>query len=183
MDDEGTLERWQAMLVSGTFVPAVGSSDSHRPDQPVGLPQTVVLADTLGVGAVVKALRAGRAWLAESSAVHLGFSVSGPSGSVTCGETLTAGPTDTVHVQLEARGVSGCVATLIGPAGPVAVAPADDSGRVRLEQTLPAAAVPFVRAEVRRTASSAEDAPTDPTTDSVGTTMVALTNPIFVTTA
>ena len=182
MDDEGTLERWQAMLVAGTFVPAVGSSDSHRPDQPVGLPQTVVLADTLGVGTVVKALRAGRAWLAESSAVHVGFSVSGPSGSVTCGETLTTGPRDTVHVRLEARGVAGCMATLIGPAGPVAVAPADDSGRVRLEQTLPGAAVPFVRAEVRRTASSAEDAPTDPTTDSVGTTMVALTNPVFVTT-
>jgi hypothetical protein len=183
MDDEGTLARWHAMLVAGRFLPAVGSSDSHRPDQAVGLPQTVVLADTLGTGALVKALEAGRAWIAESSDVHLSLHVTGPSGSATCGERLAAGAADEVLVTLRVEGVPGCVATLIGPSGVFATATADDAGAVLLEQELPAGSVPFVRAEVRRPASSADDVPVDPTTDSAGTTMVALTNPVFVDSA
>lgn len=182
-DDEGTLARWHAMLTAGRFVPAVGSSDSHRPDQPVGLPQTVVLADTLGSGAVVRSLKAGHAWLAESSAVHLALTVTGPDGSATCGETLALGPATTADVRLDVSGVPGCVGTLIGPAGPLATAFADDTGRLLVDQTLPGAVVPFVRAEVRRPATSADAVPTDPTTDSAGSAMVALTNPVFLTPA
>jgi hypothetical protein len=180
MDDEGTLDRWHQMLVAGTFVPVVGSSDSHRPDQPVGLPQTVVRAETLGTRAVVRALAAGRAWLAESSGVHLSLTLAGPSGTATCGETLSAGPGDEVAARLRVEGVPGCFATLVGPTGPIATAHADDTGAVEVERGLPAAAARFVRAEVRRPASSSEDVPTDPTTDSAGTSMVALTNPVFV---
>lgn len=180
MDDEGTLARWHAMLVAGEYVPVVGSSDSHRPDQPVGLPQTVVLADTLSTGALVRALKSGRAWVAESSAVHLDLTVRGPSGSATCGQHLVAGADDPVRARLEARGVPGCVATLIGPSGPLASAVAGEDGRVVVEQELPTASVRFVRAEVRRPADSAEDVPTDPTSDSAGSVMVALTNPVFV---
>jgi hypothetical protein len=179
-DDEATLARWHELLVAGRFLPAVGNSDSHRPDQPVGLPQTVVLADTLSSGAVVRALKAGRAWVAESSDVHLSLRVTGPSGSATCGQRLSVGPADTVRVRLRASGVPGCMATLVGPAGPVASGTADARGQVHVDQTLPAASVPFVRAEVRRPAGSADDVPTDPTGDSAGTTMVALTNPVFV---
>jgi hypothetical protein len=180
MDDEGTLDRWHEMLVAGTFRPAIGASDSHRPDQPVGLPQTVVKADDLSVGALVAALKAGRAWLAESSAVTLDLTAAGPSGSATCGERLAAGPADVVTIDLQVTGVPGCVATLIGPLGPIAVGQAAADGTVTLEQSLPAATAPFVRAEVRRPASSPADVPTDPTSDSVATTMVALTNPVFV---
>ncbi len=179
-DDEGTLARWHEMLVAGRFLPVVGSSDSHRPDQPVGLPQTVVLADTLSSGALVKALEAGRAWVAESSDVHLDLRVTGASGDATCGETLSAAPTATVEVRLDAIGVPGCVATLVGPSGPIATGVADAEGALLLERQLPAASVRFVRAEVRRPASSADDVPTSPTSDSVATTMVALTNPVFV---
>jgi hypothetical protein len=182
LDDEGTLTRWHAMLAAGSFVAAVGGSDSHRPDQPVGSPQTVARADDLSVGALVAALKAGRTWLAESAAVDLDLTVSGPQGEASCGDQLTASLTDTVTVRLKARGVPGCVATLIGPLGPLGSARAADDGTVTVQQTLPAATLPFVRAEVRRPASSAEDVPTDPTNDSVGTTMVAMTNPVFVTT-
>jgi hypothetical protein len=161
-------------------VPVVGSSDSHRPDQPVGLPQTVVRADALGTRAVVRALAAGRAWLAESSGVHLTLMLTGPSGTATCGETVTAAPGDTVTVRLRVRGVPGCFATVIGPAGPVATGYADPAGVIEVEKVLPAGAARFVRAEVRRPASSTEDVPSDPTTDSAGTTMVAMANPVFV---
>ena len=180
MDDEGTLARWHAMLVSGTFRPAVGNSDSHRPDQTVGLPQNVVHADSLSTGALVDSLKAGRSWIAESAGVDLQLTVTGPDGSATCGDRLVAAPGDEVTVRLAANGVPGCTATLIGTAGPVGTATAGQDGTVTVEQTLPAAALPFVRAEVRRPASSADDVPTDPTTDSVATTMVALTNPVFV---
>jgi hypothetical protein len=179
-DDEGTLARWHQMLVAGTFVPVVGSSDSHRPDQPVGLPQTVVRAETLGTRAVVRALAAGRAWLTESSGVHLSLTLTGPSGTATCGETLSAGPGDEVTTRLRVRGVPGCFATLVAPTGPVATGYAGHTGVIEVEQVLPAVAARFVRAEVRRPASSTEDVPTDPTTDSGGTTMVAMTNPVFV---
>ena len=179
-DDEGTLARWHAMLASGDYLPVVGSSDSHRPDQPVGLPQTVVLADTLSTGALVRALKAGRSWVAESSDVGLDLHVAGPSGAATCGETVTAGAGDSVTARLRVDGVPGCVATLVGPGGPLASATAGDDGTILLEQDLPGASLPFVRAEVRRPARSADDVPTDPTSDSVGSTMVALSNPVFV---
>ena len=180
MDDEGTLARWHEMIVAGTFRPAIGASDSHRSEQPVGFPQTVVRADDLSVGALVTALKAGRSWIAESSAVQLDLTVTGPSGSATCGGQVAAGPADTVTARLQVSGVPGCVATLIGPLGPVAGSQAAADGTVTLEQTLPAATVPFLRAEVRRPASSVDDVPTDPMTDNVGTTMVAFTNPVFV---
>jgi hypothetical protein len=144
------------------------------------VPQTVVLADVLGVGAVVEGLRAGRSWLAESSEVGLELEVSSPAGSATCGGRLAAGPADLLTVRLRATGVPGCVATLMGPAGPCGSARADGAGTVVVEQSLPASALRFVRAEVRRPASSAEDVPADPTSDSVATAMVAMTNPVFV---
>ena len=183
MDDEGTLARWHAMLVAGTFRPAIGASDSHRADQPVGLPQTVVRADDLSVGALVAGLKAGRSWVAESSAVQLQLTVDGPAGTATCGETLSAAPTDLVTARLLVSGVPGCAASLLGPAGPLAVGQAAADGAIAIEQTVPVAAARFLRAEVRRPASSPDDVPTDPTTDNVATTMVAFTNPVFVSVA
>jgi hypothetical protein len=93
---------------------------------------------------------------------------------------MAAGATDEVTARLAADGVPGCTATLIGPTGPVATDRADGQGRVRLSVTLPAAALPFVRAEVRRTPTPDGQPPTDPTEDSLTPEMVALTNPVFV---
>ncbi len=178
LDDEGTLLQWQAMLVAGTFVPALGCSDSHGTDQPLGHPQTVVYADQLSSGAVVQAMRQGMSYLAESSEVTVDFRVEAPSGSATCGERLSVGATDLVTVRLRVDGVPGCSASLIGATGPVAVAAADDAGVVLLDQQLPAALLRFVRVEVRRPATEA--IPPNPVSDPVGTAMVAMTNPVFV---
>src|SRR5690606_8504898 len=118
LDDEGTLLRWHTLLAGGTFVPALGCSDSHGHDQPVGLPQTVVHADDLSSGAVVAALKEGRSYLAESADVTLELVVEGPDGAATCGERLTVAATDLVTARLRVTGVPGCSATLIGATGP-----------------------------------------------------------------
>lgn len=173
LDDQTAVEHWHALLVAGRFVPATGSSDSHGRHQPIGRPQTVVLADSLATGALVRALKQGRSWLAESDTVGLSFHV----GGATCGETLAAAPTDLVRVRLDVTGVPGCVAVVRGPQVAVATAQADADGTIRIDQDVPAAGVPFLRAEVRR---PGPDVPTDPTTGTPGGPMVALTNPVFV---
>ncbi|MGW2248929.1 PHP-associated domain-containing protein [Kitasatospora sp. NPDC001660] len=62
----------------GRWRPAVGNSDAHPADQ-IGIPHTVVLADELGVDAVLAGTRTGRSRLAASDDVELAF-------SVTCGD-------------------------------------------------------------------------------------------------
>ncbi|MGH3369566.1 MAG: CehA/McbA family metallohydrolase, partial [Nocardioidaceae bacterium] len=177
LDDQFAVEHWHQMLVAGDYVPAVGSSDSHRDGQVVGLPHTVVLAESLATGSLLDGIRAGRAWVAESRAVDLDLTVTGPSGAATCGGRVDAAPTDTVTVRLAVSGVPGCTATVRGASGVVAAGAADAEGRIALTRDLPASASPFLRAEVRR---PSPDVPADPTTGSPGGPMVALTNPVFV---
>jgi hypothetical protein len=170
LDDQGTVAHWHALLVAGRRLPIVGSSDAHTPEHVVGLPQTVVRAERLGVRALVDSVRAGRAWVAESSTVELRLEVAAGDRTYTCGDTVPAGVGDLLRVRLDARGVPGCVATVLGPTAPLGVGLADDSGRVVVDADEPAALTSFVRAEVRR------PTPTASTPDQ----MVALTNPIFV---
>lgn len=61
------LERWDELVVMGHHVVAIGGSDDHRAgtgtgafDSPIGSPTTMVLADALGVEAILAGLRAGR---------------------------------------------------------------------------------------------------------------------------
>jgi hypothetical protein len=170
LDDQGAVAHWHALLVAGGRLPIVGSSDAHTPEHVVGLPQTVVRADRLGVRALIDAVRAGRSWIAESSTVELRLEVADGDRTYTCGDTVPAGVGDLLPVRLDVRGVPGCVATVLGPTAPLGVGSADESGRVIVDAHAPAALTSFVRAEVRR------PTPTATTTDQ----MVALTNPIFV---
>ena len=174
-DDQTALEHWHDLLVAGTFVPVVGNSDSHTPDQKVGLAQTVVRAPTLSVGALVEALKGGHAWVAESSAVELTFEATLGDARAECGDRLATAAGDLVDVRLEVAGVPGCLAQVRGPAGVLAGAVADDTGTIAVTVQVPAGATPFVRAEVRRPAQVV----VDPTAGSTAP-MVALTNPVFL---
>lgn len=174
LDDQFAVERWHAQLVAGSYVPVMGNSDSHHDGQTVGLPQTVVRADTLSTPAVVAGIRGGHAWIAESSAVDLTFEATLGDTTATCGEVLEAGPTDLVDVRLAVTGAPGCLAQVIGPAGPLAGAPTDGTGAAEVVAQVPGA-TPFVRAEVRRL----DGAPVLNPLDGVpALAMVALTNPI-----
>ena len=170
--DAAAVARWHALLSRGIVKTAVGNSDTHRESQTVGLPQTVVHADELSVEALVRAYRAGRCWIAESSAIDLvSFSATLDDVSGGIGDRVPADPGSTVAVHLEATGVPGCWARLIGPGATVlGTVAADESGRVVLDRDVPGGTA-FVRAEVRRGVSYA-----------AGRT-VALTNPIFLTAA
>ncbi len=177
LDDQTALAQWHALLVAGTFVPAVGSSDSHHDGQQVGRAQTVVHAEQLSVGAVVRGLRRGRSWLAESSTVELVLEARLGGRTAGCGQSLDAGPTDPVDVRLEVGGVPGCVAQVWGPAGPLAGAVTDEQGRAEVTVQVRAGVAPFVRAEVRR----ADGAPVvNPVEGVPALPVVALTNPVFL---
>lgn len=164
--DEMALKRWHQLLSAGRFTPAVGNSDTHHQSQTIGLAQTVVRAEALSTEALIAGYRAGHSWIAGSSAVDLHFTAT--LGDVTgeCGDRVPSRTGDQVAVHLDATGVDGCVATLIGPGANVTygAAPAT-GGAITLDATVPGGTA-FVRAEIRN-----------------GTTMVALTNPIFLSAA
>ena len=61
--DESALEMWDEALQRGLRLTAVASSDSHRPQNPVGRPTTHVGAGVLSQAALLAAIRRGRAYL------------------------------------------------------------------------------------------------------------------------
>jgi PHP-associated len=162
-EDQRAVTEWHTMLVAGRRLPVVGSSDAHTLEHVVGLPQTVVRAERLATEAIIDAVRAGRSWIAESARVELEFEVRHGGRTYTCGYTVRADAGELLAIHLEARGVPGGVATVLGPTEPLGLGTADDSGRVVVDVEALAAATPFVRAEIRR-----------------GDQMIALTNPISV---
>jgi hypothetical protein len=159
--DDQAVRRWHRLLLAGTFVPAVGNSDSHNHGQQIGLAQTVVRAESLSVEAILAGYRGGHSWIAGSSDVGLDFSATLDDVSGQCGDTVPSSVGELVDVRLTVTGVPDAVATLIGPSRVLGTAQAVD-GTVTLDRAVPGG-LAFVRAEVRR-----------------GTTMLALTNPIFL---
>jgi predicted metal-dependent phosphoesterase TrpH len=176
-DDQQAVEQWHDLLASGTFVPAVGNSDTHNEGQAVGLAQTAYRLQTLSTAEVVEAIRGGHAWIAESSAVDLTFEAVLGEATASCGDHLGAADDDLVTVRLAATGVPGTVAQVRGPASILAGGLADPAGAVSVEVEVPAGTAPFVRAEVRRPGGTEPN----PLVDVPGAPMVALTNPIFLT--
>jgi hypothetical protein len=172
-----TLDAWQRQLVAGGFTPAVGNSDSHHPGQVVGLPQTVYRLASLATAAVVAAARAGHCWIAESASVDLSFTATGSGATAAIGgpgDTVALGPGEQLSCTLTAHGVPGTLAQLIGSSGVLAHAVADPTGGITLQADVPASEG-FARVEVRRGTAA------DPTTYQSTLPMVALTNPVFVT--
>ncbi|QLH23580.1 CehA/McbA family metallohydrolase [Streptomyces sp. Rer75] len=179
-DDEATVLEWDNTLVAaargdGRWLPAVGHSDSHREPQPVGLPQTVVLADDLSRAALQDGIRAGRCWIAESSEVDLAFeAVDGRGKHAGIADRLTVAPDAEVTVRLKVTGAgAGRQVRFITDQGPLytTTLPASGSGTVEWKTTPSYAA--YVRAEVRHPAS-------DGGPSGIPGPMVALTNPIWL---
>ena len=71
--DEPALKMWDKILQSGRHITAIASSDSHRPDTPIGKPSTHVAATVLSQPALLKAIREGHAFLTDEAARVVSF--------------------------------------------------------------------------------------------------------------
>ncbi|MFC0528613.1 CehA/McbA family metallohydrolase [Phytohabitans kaempferiae] len=165
-DNEAALAEWGRGLPAGVhggrWRPAIGASDAHLAGQ-IATPHTVVLAEEMSAAALLDAIRAGRAWIAESAAVGLSLTVAAGGRDAGIGERLpTRGEPATVRV--EVRGVPSGTVSFHTERGRVhrAALPVDGSGAVVWATS--AAESLFVRVEVRH----------------AGGHMAALTNPVVL---
>nr|WP_317454166.1 CehA/McbA family metallohydrolase [Streptomyces sp. TRM68416] len=155
-DDEMALAHWDSMLVASVrdgrdWIPAMGNSDAHRDPDPVGTPQTVVLADDLTREAILEGIRAGRSYVAESRHVSLAFTASDEHGEQAgIGGRLETAADTPVTVRLEATGAPRCTVRFVTDQGALFTsAPLPVSGAGVVEwRTTPSYAA-YVRAELR----------------------------------
>ncbi|MEU4254054.1 CehA/McbA family metallohydrolase [Amycolatopsis sp. NPDC026612] len=171
-DDEASVIHWDGLLRGGRFIPAIGDSDAHNPDQRVGLPHTVVLADRLRRRELLAGLQAGRSWLAESAAVQLDFTLSGGGTTAGIGERLAAGTGTPVTARAVVAGVPGTTVTFLDQLGPEHSETIGGSGAATVTWTTYPRYSRWVRVEVRRASGG-------PNT-TVPNAMVAMANPIFL---
>ncbi|MEU1330136.1 CehA/McbA family metallohydrolase [Streptomyces sp. NPDC005865] len=176
-DDEIALADWDSTLVASVrggrrWIPAMGNSDAHRDPDPVGGPQTVVLADDLTREAIQEGLRRGHSYVAESKSVELAFSAAGGRGHhAGIGERLDVDREAPVTVRLTVKGAPGCTARFVTDQGVLYTSPPlPDSGTGTVEWRTTAAYAAYVRAEVRHPA----------TTPPLPGALTAFTNPIFL---
>ncbi|MEC4015331.1 CehA/McbA family metallohydrolase [Streptomyces sp. H27-D2] len=178
-DDEMSLNLWDGMLVASVrddrrWIPAMGNSDAHREPQPVGLPQTVVLADDLSRQAIQDGIRAGRSWIAESSKTGLSFAATGGRGGhAGIGERLSVPPDTEVTVALEVSGAPGCTVRFITDQGELHAEPLPPSGSGTVSWRTTASYAAYARAEIRHPAA-------DGGASGLPGAMAAMTNPVFL---
>lgn len=170
LDDEASVTAWDSLLRQGKFIPAVGDSDAHNPGQVVALPHNVVLADSLRARNLLAGFRAGHNWIAESSAVQLTFTATDGHDTAGIGDHLRVDTGDEVTFEVTTGGVPGTTVRMLDQNGPQWQQPVDASGAATVRWTTQSRYTNWVRVEVRR------PTPTATTPD----TMVALTNPIFL---
>ncbi|MER8000627.1 CehA/McbA family metallohydrolase [Streptomyces sp. NPDC095613] len=175
-DDEVSLADWDSTLVAaarsgGSWTPAMGSSDAHRDPDPVGTPQTVVLADDLSREAILAGIRAGHSYVAESSKVSLSFGAADGRGRhAGIGDRLRTADDSPVTVRLEVTGAPGGTVHFVTDQGTLHTAALPESGSGAVEWRTTTAYATYVRAEVRRA----------PKTPGLPGALVAFTNPVFL---
>ncbi|WP_320780178.1 CehA/McbA family metallohydrolase [Streptomyces sp. CRN 30] len=177
-DDEVALADWDGMLVASVrdgargWLPAMGSSDAHRDPDPVGTPQTVVLADDLTRTAIQEGIRAGRSYVAESARISLAFTASGGRGEhAGIGERLDVADDTPVTVRLAVTGAPRCTVRLVTDQGVLHTAgPLPVSGEGTVEWRTTASYASYVRAEVRHEAAAGP----------LPGALAAFTNPVFL---
>ncbi|MBT2415371.1 PHP domain-containing protein [Streptomyces sp. ISL-12] len=176
-EDEVALADWDGMLVASVrdgrgWIPAMGSSDAHRDPDPVGTPQTVVLADDLTRRAIQEGIRAGRSYVAESAKVTLAFTASGGRGEhAGIGERLSVAGDTPVTVRLAVSGAPRCTVRFVTDQGVLHTSgPLPVSGEGVVEWRTTASYAAYVRAEVRHEVAAG----------ALPGALAAFTNPVFL---
>lgn len=190
-DDELAVAAWDNLLTAAVrspdagrgsapdgWVPAIGCSDAHREGQDVGLPHTVVRAESLSREALLEGIRRGHSWLAESSSVELSFGATGPRGAhAAIGERLVAPEDAEVDVELRlAGGPPGGSVRLLTDQGELYAVGLPESGATTVHWATTPSLATFVRAEVRHP-------PADGGASGLPGAMAAMTNPLWLTVA
>ena len=65
--DEPAVKMWDKVLQSGRRITAIASSDSHRPDAPIGKPTTHVAARVLSQRSLLQGIRQGHVFLTDGT--------------------------------------------------------------------------------------------------------------------
>lgn len=179
-DDEAALFAWDALLRAGHRVYANGGSDLHGTANPavsaLGVPTTVVYAESLSRRDVVAALKAGRGFITSApDGPELYLEASGPDGQhAIVGGTVSGCAAADVTVSVLVHGGVGRSLLLLRDGVAVHAVPVtSDEQMVTLPQRIGDGG--YLRAELR--GMSTVD-PTDPASSRTG--MAALTNPIFL---
>jgi hypothetical protein len=150
-DNQAALAEWGRSLAAdihaGGWRPAMGNSDTHLQGQ-IGLPHTVVLADELSTDAILAGIRAGRSWIAESSAIGLSLMVSTADRRAGIGGSLHASD-EPVTVRVDIRGVPSGTVSFHTDRGTVHRQSLPDDGVGSIEWRTTAEDSSFVRIEVR----------------------------------
>ncbi len=150
-DNEAALGEWGRSLAAdihaGRWRPAMGNSDTHLAGQ-IGLPHTVVLAEELSRDAILAGVRAGRSWIAESSAIELSLTVSAADHSAGIGERLKTCAEPAV-IRVELKGVPSGSLSFHTDRGTVHRESLPNDGSGTLEWRTSAEESAFVRIEVR----------------------------------
>ncbi|CAN5574099.1 CehA/McbA family metallohydrolase [soil metagenome] len=186
MDDETAVETWDATLVASGrnrkgWLPALGNSDAHSEPQVIGLPQTVVQASSLSRDALVRAIAAGRSYLAESSGVDVRLTASSGGRTAGIGGRLPVGNAAPVDVKATVTGVPDAVVRIITDEGQLLQTrlPASGTGTVTWGTTPQQSA--YVRLEVRHPLTDGSDGSgTAVSTMPTLGPMAALTNPVWL---
>ena len=171
-DDQQTVDHWDGLLRSGTWIPAIGDSDAHNPDQIVALPHTVVLADSLARNDLLAGLKAGRSWLAESSSVELTFTVTANGRTLNIGDTVKFDTGVPVTATAVVGGVPGTTVSILDQLGVEYSQTVPASGQATVSWTTSSRYSRWLRVEVRR--------PSGGINTTVPNAMVAMSNPIFL---
>jgi alkaline phosphatase len=163
-DDDWSLKLWDGMLRNGPVLTAVGASDDHGPGDKnvLGTAQTVVAADSLSTADIIAGIKAGRVYVAESSAVTLEMAATAGNTGAGIGGRLRCEPDAAVEICLRVRGAAGTHVTFHTEEGIVhaAAVSGEDETVTWIMPTHPK----YARAEVRRS----------------DTSMVAFTNPVWI---
>ncbi|WP_265442968.1 CehA/McbA family metallohydrolase [Flexivirga meconopsidis] len=164
-EDDAAVTHWDGLLRTGTFIPAIGDSDAHSPGDTIGLPHTVVWADSLERRALLRGLAAGRSYLAADQHKTLDLRASAGRASAGIGETVSSTWGTAVTFTCHATGFSpGTTLTVFDQLGPETSTQLP-SGSGTLTWTTDSRYSKWARVEVRR----------------ADRTMEAMSNPIFVT--
>lgn len=186
-DDEHAVSTWdqklgEAVRTGRQWLPAMGNSDAHSEPQVIGLPHNVVYAEDLSTPELMKGLRAGRNWIAESGAIDLMFTATGAGRQAGIGQTLSVLADAPVDVSLEVAGAPNATVRFITDEGQMHQESLDSSGSGTATWRTTASLAAYVRAEVRHLMPDGSAGQGNTMGDALMFgPMWALTNPIFLT--